>query len=473
MCAAKPMSEQERVVKKMRPLLFDLERVFFENAGEDKQLDTKELSNIWKAEALKATGKLSEEDIKLIEQHATELMSLIDVDHSGKISYDEFVAHSMGGTEARGALRDMRKQLDAELKTDPKKLQELIRRFKSWDKNQDGFVTEDELGDYISELAADPVAPCCFGCGVGAASPAKGDVKDLAAAKKLKEELLEVADVDRDGKVDLWELIAWALGRRKQPVELLLYDISKGATAWAGPLLLGRFDLEAFHSAVFVYGSEYWYGGKVFRTDPPATKQFGQPIKSSPKLTLEPSAAKPELNVVRMGYTFVTHNEFLQFLQDKVIKRYTGVEGYDLLTHSCNHFSDECMHFLLGRGVPAHVLELQQIAASPSALALRPYLNRYLGGFSQNGGGGDQLLDDSDIHAGSGSLKPEEMLGAGAVVVLDGGAAGIGDEGSCVIATILAEKDGKCDVKYFDEAEHKVATKTGVPLKAVQRRVQK
>jgi len=34
--------------------------------------------------------------------------------------------------------------------------------------------------------------------------------------------------VNHNGTVDLWELLAYALGRRKTPVELLLYDLSKG-----------------------------------------------------------------------------------------------------------------------------------------------------------------------------------------------------------------------------------------------------
>lgn len=281
----------------------------------------------------------------------------------------------------------------------------------------------------------------------------------------------EVADIDKDGKVDLWEMIAWALGRRKQPVELILYDISKGATRWAGPLLFGSFDVEAFHSGLFVYGSEYWYGGKIFRSEPPCVKQFGEPIKAAKKLTLQPSEVKPELQVVRLGYTFVTHDEFSSFLCGKIIPRYSGLEHYDLLTHSCNHFSDESAHFLLGHGLPEHVLDLQRRFSSKRLLALRPYLNRYLGGFSCEDGGGDQLLRDDIVCAGPGRLEPEKILGTGVVVILDAGAAGIGDQGERVIATIVKEDGKTCKIKYFDHIEGKVATIAGVPSKAVLKRV--
>lgn len=236
-------------------------------------------------------------------------------------------------------------------------------------------------------------------------------------------------------------------------------------------MLFGSFDVEAFHSGLFVFGSEYWYGGKIFRSEPPCIKQFGEPIKASKKLRLQPSEVKPELQVVRLGYTFVTHDEFSSFLCGKIIPRYSGLEHYDLLTHSCNHFSDESAHFLLGHGLPEHVLDLQRRFSSKRLLALRPYLNQYLGGFSCEDGGGDQLLRDDIVCEGPGRLEPEKILGTGVVVILDAGAAGIGDQGERVIATIV-EEDGKtCKIKYFDHIEGKVATIAGVPSKAVLKRV--
>merc|ERR1719444_330607 len=99
-----------------------------------------------------------------------------------------------------------------------------------------------------------------------------------------------------------------------------------------------------------------------------------------------------------MGYTFVQHDEFIKFLKEKVIERYTGVEKYDMLTHSCNHFSDEVLNFLVGEGVPEHVLQMQKMANSGKNMkTMRPYLNKYLGGFSGEIGGGDQLSVDSKV----------------------------------------------------------------------------
>jgi len=440
----------------MRRLLLDLEDDFRQHSGEDQVLDADELTTMWTAVALKKNGKLSDEEQMLIKETSLQLMKEMDADGSGKVSYHEFVAHSMGAMEARGALRSMRDKINEVIRSNPEKLSELVEHFKAWDKNGDGYVTVDELEQHLDEIA------------MGA-----GSEDHMALATKLKEELLSVADVDSDGKMDMWELVAWALGRKKQPVELLLYDISKGATQWLGPLLLGRFDVEAFHSGLLVFGSEYWYGGKVFRTDAPCEKQFGPHLQDSPVLKFEPSEVRPELHVIRMGYTMVTHDEFVDFLQSKVIERYTGIEKYDLLSHSCNHFADECLHFLIGRGVPDHVLELQNMALTPNVKSIRPYLNRYLGGFSAEDGGGDQLLMDGKVAEGAGKIDPAQMLGEGAVVVLDGGAAGIDEEGSCIVATIVREEEGgTCEVRYFDPREASICTKTGVNASAIQKRIE-
>merc|ERR1719399_1274983 len=96
------------------------------------------------------------------------------------------------------------------------------------------------------------------------------------------------------------------------------------------------------------------------------------------------SEYKPELPVVKVGYTFVTHEEFVAWLQRGVAARYTGIEQYDLLTHSCNHFSNECVTFLTGDGIPDRILELQKMALTPGVQAIRPFLNRHLGGFGES-----------------------------------------------------------------------------------------
>ncbi|CAJ1440543.1 unnamed protein product [Effrenium voratum] len=295
----------------------------------------------------------------------------------------------------------------------------------------------------------------------------KTEQKKMDEVRKMMEDVFAHADVDNDGKVDLWEVMAYVLGRKKQPVELLLYDISKGMAAKLGPLLLGK-SAEAVHTGVLVYNSEYWYGGKLFRSNPPCRKQFGEPLQNPWGIQLERSEQMPELPVVRLGYTFVTHEEFVQWLREGVQERYTGLHTYDLLTHSCNHFSNEVCNFLLGQGIPEKIFELQKTFLSGPIVALRPFLNRYLGGFAD----AEKNLDEnymSKDHDAKAAESPEdlkkELLGSGDVVLVEGVD---GIHGS-VLATVLKEKDGKCEIKYFDPTEGRIETMSGVPVSKMKK----
>eukprot|EP00929_Paragymnodinium_shiwhaense_P056140 TRINITY_DN28107_c0_g1_i1.p1 TRINITY_DN28107_c0_g1~~TRINITY_DN28107_c0_g1_i1.p1 ORF type:complete len:360 (-),score=73.46 TRINITY_DN28107_c0_g1_i1:265-1344(-) len=355
----------------------------------------------------------------------------------------------------------MRRMLNDCLGKEPGKMGDLIQKFKSWDKNGDGYITRDELKENFSEL-------CAFAWADGVVT--KDEAAQLAQAEEMVENFIEEADQDGDGRIDMWEAMAHALGRRKMPVEILLYDISNGVAQALGPLLLGR-KAEAVHSGVLVYGSEYWYGGKILRTDPPCRQAFGEPLTTPWGERLVMSEQRPDLPVVRAGYTFVTHEEFKKYLLAHVCPRYTGIEQYDLLTHSCNHFTDEVLKFLTGEGIPSRILELQRSFVTGPVLRLRPYLNRYLGGFgdaekevTESQQCQQYLKKDTQPYSLTGS--PTEacswVLGTGDVVLVEGV-----DEAP-VVATIIGRSGETCEIKYFCIEQNAIATKSGIPLHAVQ-----
>eukprot|EP00971_Amphidinium_carterae_P014487 286259-Amphidinium_carterae.1 len=68
----------------------------------------------------------------------------------------------------------------------------------------------------------------------------KENKKLLAPHDLVYPRLSAEADVDNDGKLDFYEILAHSLGRRKQSVELLVYDISKGVSKRYSKLLLGK-----------------------------------------------------------------------------------------------------------------------------------------------------------------------------------------------------------------------------------------
>lgn len=432
----------------------ELQDDFEKYAGDDHLLEAHELSRIWKASAEKKVGKLSVKDERIIDESVKAFFSEMDADKTGKVTYAEFVAFALGRAEEVGPLKEMRSKLNSVLKENPKKIQDIIEQFRNIDKNGDGFVTPEELEEHLAQLAV---------LAAGGDPTARRDHERL---KKISSDIFSEADVDRDGRVDLWEVMAHALGRRRQPVEVLLYDISHGFAEKLGPVLMGK-KIQAVHSGVLVFGSEYWYGGRIFRSPPPCVEVFGQPLSKPWGEQLSPSEYRPDLPVVRVGYTFVTHEEFAKWLRTDVCERYTGLHQYDLLTHSCNHFSNEVITFLTGSGIPDRILELQKSFITPRVRSLRPFLNKYLGGFGEHHMGVDENLFSIDITPSSSQKDVcSEVLGQGAVVLIDGMKGADGEE---VVATILKEEDGMLEVKYFDPLKCELATKSNVPSASVHR----
>merc|ERR1719353_322692 len=103
---------------------------------------------------------------------------------------------------------------------------------------------------------------CLHWCSVG--RPSEEMEKEMGPGistyDDLRKELIHQLDISPDGRIDLWDVLALVLGRRKTPVELLLYDISNGVSKKFSGLLLGKRFEAIYHSAVLVFGSEYWYG---------------------------------------------------------------------------------------------------------------------------------------------------------------------------------------------------------------------
>ena len=82
----------------------------------------------------------------------------------------------------------------------------------------------------------------------------------------------------------------------------------------------------------------------------------------------------------------------------------------EVLTHNCNHFSNKVSKFLLNQNIPDHVLLQPEIAMNTiTARALRPLLNRWLGGFEKEAGGEEGSSTAADVGQ---NLWKEVQLGA-------------------------------------------------------------
>eukprot|EP00929_Paragymnodinium_shiwhaense_P021315 TRINITY_DN13934_c0_g1_i1.p1 TRINITY_DN13934_c0_g1~~TRINITY_DN13934_c0_g1_i1.p1 ORF type:complete len:532 (-),score=145.07 TRINITY_DN13934_c0_g1_i1:209-1804(-) len=413
--------------RKVRPLLSDLQSDFKSYADKDGMIDASRLKQVWTTVASRRCGQLSESETALIEKSADRFLSSMDLRGTGMVSLEEFELFMLGGSAEKGAMRNMRAKMKDLMDNDPEKLRTIIQRYKAWDEKGKGFVSKADLTKHIDELVE------LLG-------------NSAADGQELIDQLFEDIDVEGKGYLDLWEVMAHALGRRKTPVELLLYDISNGIAERFSSLCLGEEFEAIYHTSILVFGKEYWYGGQVFRSTPPCDKTFGWPLEKS-KLPLRPSSYHEDLVTVHIGYTMLTLQEWHHYVNKDMAKRFTR-DAYDVLTYNCNTFSDDGVHFLTGGHIPEAILNLPKLALeSRTGVLMRPFLNQWLGGFGDSSGSGLQ-----DAEEGLSETKPEDIikkltLGSGRVVVVKGA----GSSGEDVLATIVrVMNEDHCEVNFFD-----------------------
>lgn len=115
-----------------------------------------------------------------------------------------------------------------------------------------------------------------------------------------------------------------------------------------------------WHTSIVIGGTELYYGHGINRAMPPGTTPFGgAPVER-----------------IRLGETEVD-DEALEDILESMSDRYSP-EAYRLLTHNCNHFSDELAHALVGRGIPSHIRSLpDDVMSTAFGQMLRPTLDNF------------------------------------------------------------------------------------------------
>lgn len=144
----------------------------------------------------------------------------------------------------------------------------------------------------------------------------------------------------------------------EKPVALHLYDLTQGLARQMSQQLLGIYLEGVWHSGLVFEGSEYYFGGGIFR-DTAGQTPYGRPDKR-----------------IALGNTTKTREEFERFL-DQIRPRFR-MQDYDLLRHNCNNFTNECSIFLTGQGIPQDIIDLPNRALStPLGQMLRPQIEAY------------------------------------------------------------------------------------------------
>jgi len=278
--------------------------------------------------------------------------------------------------------REVNEKLAQELKLDQQVLGRMQMHFET-------AVCEDSSGKGSGGLSAGGLLRACQRL---ASSPK--DVVEKQWAKEVLEQHKKGDGPEEDAELTYYDFLNVMLGRKKFKVSLWMYDISDGrAKRWSW-MLLGHHFEGIWHTGVVVEWptktSEFWFGGSLFESQP-GTTPFGQPVEKR-----------------FLGYTYKLPDEAWNYLARTLATEFTKA-NYDVLTHNCNHFSEKFCLFLRNEHIPDEVLRQPDMVMSTiTARALRPLLNRWLGGFGDQEGratdGGEEANKLWD------SLQPGAMI---------------------------------------------------------------
>lgn len=121
--------------------------------------------------------------------------------------------------------------------------------------------------------------------------------------------------------------------------------------------LLG-FQLDAiYHTSIELDGREYVYDGNVVAIAP-GSSHLGQPLQR-----------------LHLGTTQLPMDVIQQYLES--LRDIYTVQAYNLWKHNCNNFSNDFATFLLGTGIPDHILHMPDaVLQSPLGAMLMPALNQ-------------------------------------------------------------------------------------------------
>lgn len=228
-------------------------------------------------------------------------------------------------------------------------------------------------------------------------------------------------------------------------VHLLVYDLSQGMARQMSMGLLG-FQLDAiYHTSIELDGLEYVYDGNVVAITP-GSSHLGQPLQR-----------------LSLGKTQLPMDVIQQYLQS--LREIYTVEAYNLWKHNCNNFSNDFATFLLGTGIPDHILHMPDaVLQSPLGSMLMPALNQQVEAGRRNreqGGiwGIQGSAQQSSGHVPAGAPQQAKVRHASNNQELDSLLA-IAQK-SCAVVFFTSATCGPCKMLYpiYDELAAEVGDK--------------
>jgi len=388
----------------------------------------------------------------------------MDVDHDGRLDFVEFIAFLMAdtGEEEDAPLGRLRSHFQKGRGcSDPEHIHDVVNRLMSWDVDGNGQISAKELKDYLESRQQET----------------DGDSKSMNMQLAMAEAMLEEIEQKTHVTMDMWDFVAGVLGRRKTPVELLIYDISESLTSHFSAVLLGQKPDPIYVLGIVAFGgTEYWYSGEIFRSQPGSLADCLGPVNQDFSLALSPSDYTSSLQVIHLAYTLISMDEFHTYLSELRESK----EAYDVSTNSSYHVAEKMLKFLTGKELPEEVEEMVAPSlTSPTVTLLKPFLDEWLGGCEGH------FMDGRDFKGTLAAAEgPKAVLCSKTVLkqaLIKGTHQAIDDadlvmveveKGQYAVAVVTAWKGGEhgnVDVRYYNTALHQIIPKRNVPRSSIAR----
>lgn len=348
-----------------------LARYFSSLAGSDraKLLSQEDACARWLEQALPQTDD-QREGRELVLAATENLFRRMSLARQGTASREEWLHYWLleGSCSSSHSMAIIQDELQKVVHEFPKAVSKVLSLFQEADTDLDGEISGGEMTQCCKKyIKSCWIAPSFQGANNWLR---RVDQKNLSDSEVSRQEACSL---------NYFEFVGELVGRQKHEVWLYQYDISGGLASWAAPVALMQPVEGIWHTGIVVFGREYWYGGQCFESKPEMTP-FGTPMKR-----------------IRLGATLCTRSELWDKMNMELCREYTR-DAYDVLTHNCNHFSDEVAMFLLNTHIPDEVrLQPVHLANSLAAHALRPLLNQWLGGFDTDAMKGIQEARSADL----------------------------------------------------------------------------
>jgi Ca2+-binding EF-hand superfamily protein len=342
---AKQQAEAEHVVERItvddqgRPLspVQRIEKYFsLIDTHNNRKVTAQDLASAWISHVTNPTDN----DLQLIAREIDSFMKLADLDQDGYVSLNEYLHYML--TLIKEKEEGKRFEIHGLLAEKTSKDRALVDKLLTW------FLEKDVAG--VGEISIN-------------------DFKQILDKVKIKEKKrLQIDEaVFSQRTVNYSQYIMLMLGRTPTKVSLISYDISGNATKNLSRILFGKKIEGIWHTSILAFGYEWWFGGDCFQSRP-----FSTPFGPTPD------------KVQDLGDTTRSLQELKDFIKTKMRKKY-NYTSYDVIKNNCNNFTNDISYFLVHKGIPRSIVSLPgDLLSGGLAKLMRPFLNKWLGGFTSD-----------------------------------------------------------------------------------------